>query len=335
MDKLELIAAVLTPFAADGEVAPDKVDRQIDRLLSLCRNATTALILLMGMAVGQASAGEQARVETVATGLQFPEGTVFVGNTLYFVDYGASDVLRLVGGTVQKVWHQDGCGANGLVQAGGNLFIACYDSGTIAEITLDGRLIDTITSDNTGQSFLYPNDLTGDQKGGVYFTASGSETALGKVYYRGADRSVREVAANIHYSNGLVVSLDGKHLYVAESRTSRLLIYAIAPDGGLSDEKQFIKLDDALASEEKQTFTPDGVRMDRYGNVFVALYRGGGFTVISSDGKLIRTVELPGSHHSNLAISPDGKFIFITAVYDTADGGSRGEILKVPNSPSE
>lgn len=301
------------------------------RLLSLRRNATSAFVLLMVMALGQASAGEQVRVETVATGLQFPEGTVFVGNTLYFVDYGASDVLRLVGGAVQIVWHQDGCGANGLVQAGSNLFVACYDSGTITEITLDGRLIDTIASDSRGQSFLYPNDLTGDQKGGVYFTASGSETALGKVFYRGADRSVREVAANIHYSNGLVVSHDGKHLYVAESKTSKILIYAIAPDGGLSDEKQFIKLADALASEEKEAFTPDGVRMDRSGNVFVALFRGGGFTVISSDGKVIRTVELPGTHHSNLAISPDGKFVFVTAVYDTPGGGSRGEILKVLN----
>lgn len=33
MDKLELIAAVFTPFAVDGELALDKVDRQIDRLI--------------------------------------------------------------------------------------------------------------------------------------------------------------------------------------------------------------------------------------------------------------------------------------------------------------
>jgi gluconolactonase len=286
----------------------------------------------MLLAVGHVSAGEPTKVETVATGLQFPEGTVFVGNTLYFVDYGSSDVLRLVDGAVQKVWHRDGCGANGLAQAGSSLLVACYDSGTIAEIAPDGRLIDTIRSDDRGLPFLYPNDLAADQKGGVYFTASGSETALGKVYYRGADRRVREVASNIHYANGLVVSLDGKRLYLAESAASRLLSYAIAPDAGLSDGKEFVKLDDVLASAGPQAFTPDGVRMDRYGNVFVALYRGGGFAVFSSDGKLIRTVKLPASHHSNLAISPDGKFVFVTAVYDTPGGRSRGEILKVPNS---
>ena len=305
--------------------------QSLARLLSLCRNATSALVLLLS--VGHVSPGEPTKVETVATGLQFPEGTVFVGNTLYFVDYGSSDVLRLVDGTVQKVWHGDGCGANGLAQAGSRLLVACYDSGTIAEIALDGRLIDTIRSDDRGLPFLYPNDLAADQKGGVYFTASGSETALGKVYYRGADRRVREVASNIHYANGLVVSLDGKRLYLAESAASRLLSYAIGPDAGLSGRKEFVKLEDVLASAGPQAFTPDGVRMDRYGNLFVALYRGGGFAVFSSDGKLIRKVELPALHHSNLAISPDGKFVFVTAVYDTPGGGSRGEILKVLNSP--
>ncbi|MFP3554146.1 SMP-30/gluconolactonase/LRE family protein [Paraburkholderia sp. SIMBA_049] len=287
----------------------------------------------MLVAVGQSSASELANVETVATGLQFPEGTVFVGSTLYFVDYGSSDVLRLVDGAVQKVWHQDGCGTNGLVQTGSSLLVACYDNGTIAEITLDGRLVDTIRSDDNGLPFLSPNDLAADQKGGVYFTASGSATAPGKVYYRGADRRVREVASNIHYANGLVVSLDGKRLYLAESAASRLLSYAIVPDGGLNDRKEFVKLSDALSSAGPQSFTPDGVRMDRYGNVFVALYRGGGFAVFSSDGKLIRTVELPAAHHSNLAVSPDGKFVFVTAVYDTPGGETRGEILKVPISP--
>ncbi len=298
-------------------------------LRAFCRHATSALVLLV--AVGHTNAAEPAKVETVATGLQFPEGTVFVGNTLYFVDYGSSDVLRLADGAVQKVWHQDGCGANGLVQTGSNLLVACYDSGTIAEIALDGRLIGTIRSDDKGQPFVNPNDLSADQKGGVYFTASGSDTVPGKVYYRSADRHVREVASNIRYSNGLVVSLDGKRLYLAESQASRLLSYAIAADGALSDRKEFIMLDEALAGTGAQTFTPDGVRMDRYGNVYVALYRGGGFAVFSSDGRLIRMVELPASHHSNLAISPDGKSVFVTAVYDTSGGGSRGEMLKVPN----
>jgi gluconolactonase len=303
--------------------------RSVTAWVVCLRNVGITLMLLL--ALGTAKADDAINIETVATGLQFPEGTIFVANTLYFVDYGASDVLRLVDGKVQRVWHQSGCGANGLVQAGSGLLVACYDSGTIAEITLDGRLIDTIRSDDSGQPFSAPNDLTADQKGGVYFSASGSATVPGKVYYRSVDRRVREVATGIRYANGLAVSLDGTRLYLAESEASRILAYEIRPDAGLNHGQEYINLADALPMPGELTCTPDGVRIDRNGNLFVALYRGGGFSIFSPSGKLVRAVRLPGAHHSNLAISPDGKFVFVTAVYDLPDGRSRSELLKVPN----
>jgi gluconolactonase len=303
--------------------------RAVRPLASRIRSAGIAFALLL--ALGPAHADETTNVETVATGLHFPEGTIFVGKTLYFVDYGASDVLRLTDGRVERVWHQDGCGTNGLVQVGNRLLVACYDSGEVAEITLDGGLIDTIRSDDRGLPFSAPNDLTADRKGGVYFSASGSASTPGKVYYRSSDGHVREVASDIRYSNGLAVSLDGKRLYLAESEADRLLTYEIDADAGLSGRQEFINLGVALAATGESKFTPDGVRIDKQGNVFVALYRGGGFAVFSPEGKLVRAVTLPGAHHSNLAISPDGRFVFVTAVYDLPTGGSRGELQKVPN----
>jgi gluconolactonase len=309
-----------------------RIIRLLGRLLSLHLSVLgVSSALLPALAAGDSKAAGPVNVETVATGLRFPEGTVFVGETLYFVDYGSSDVLRLTGGAVQRVWHQDGCGANGLVYAGGNLLVACYDSGNIAEITPDGKLLDMIRSDDKGLPFLRPNDLTADQKGGVYFTASGSDTTLGKVYYRGLDRRVREVASNIRYANGLAVSIDGKRLYLAESAANRLLTYTINADGGLDDPNEFVKLADVLGSPRQQDFTPDGVRIDRHGNVFVALYKGGGIVVLSPQGRLIRNIALPGSHHSNLALSLDGRSAFVTAIYDTTAGNSRGDLLRITN----
>lgn len=298
---------------------------------SLLWRAGAALLLLLALGSAHADADDAAQVDTVATGLQFPEGTIFVGDVLYFVDYGASDVLRLIDGRVQRVWHQDGCGANGLVETGGNLFVACYDGAAVAEITLDGRTVSLIRSDDKGSPFSAPNDLAADHSGGIYFSASGSASTPGKVYYRSRDGHVREVASDIRYSNGLVVSLDGKRLYLAESEASRLLTYEIGPDAGLRNRQEYIDLPAALATPGEAVFTPDGVRMDKAGNVFVALYRGGGFAVFSPDGRLLKTVKLPGAHHSNLAISPDGRFVFVTAVYDLSAGGSRGELLKVAN----
>ncbi len=77
--------------------------------------------------------------------------------------------------------------------------------------------------------------------------------------------------------------------------------------------------------------TPDGVRIDRDGNLFVGLYRGGGIAVISRDARLLKYVKLPGAHHANLALSPDRRTIFVTSADDRPDGSYRGELLVVPN----
>jgi gluconolactonase len=306
------------------------------------RKGLIAALACLSM-LGIMHASRAADAEVVAKNLQFPEGTIFVGDTLYFVDYSTSDVLRLVGGPgekpletrVETVWHQDGCGANGLVAVPDGLWVACYDSNTIVRISKEGKLLETIDKDDAGQPFLYPNDLAADAKGGVYFSGSGSEANLGKVYYLTASHRVEQVAADFHYSNGLVVSLDGKLLYVNETRAGRILRFTIAPDGTLSNRQQFVKLSDILGDAAGEVYSPDGVRIDKHGNLFVGLYDGGGFAVISPDGKLIAQVPLPGQHHANLAISPDGKFVYSTGFYDTSINSYRGQLFRVRNPVAE
>jgi gluconolactonase len=297
----------------------------------IARSRGTVRALLAATFLLGAGTSPAADFQVAASGLQFPEGPVFAGNVLYFVDYSTSSVSRLAGGKVERVWHQDGCGANGLVPVPGGLLVACYENGTVVRISLDGKTGETVRADDSGQPFLCPNDLASDARGGVYFSASGSESTLGKVYYRSADGRVREVAANIHYSNGLAVAPDGKTLYLAESEANRLLAFAISADGKLGSQREFVKLADILSEPEQHTFTPDGVRIDRNGNLFVGLYRGGGIAVISRDARLLKYVKLPGAHHANLALSPDRRTIFVTSADDRPDGSYRGELLVVPN----
>jgi gluconolactonase len=295
------------------------------------RFLSVAVALFLTTAAPSFAAG----VEVVASGLQFPEGPIFVGDVLYFVDYSASDVLRLVDGKVERVWHQDGCGANGLVEIRGELLVACYENGSVVRITTGGELRETIDHDDAGGVFSSPNDLARDAVGGVYFSGSGARGIPGKVYYRDLAGHIKQVAENISNANGLVVSNDGKRLYVAESAKRRLLSFAIGADGQLSDQTELVKLAAILADGQHDAFTPDGLRLDKHGRLFVGLYNGGGFAVISSAGKLIKMVELRAAHHANLAISPDGKSVFVTATDDTPDGSYRGEVFKVDNPVSE
>ena len=271
-----------------------------------------------------------ANVETVARSLQFPEGTVFVGDTLYFVDYGTSDVLRLAKGKVETVWHQDGCGANGLLAVPDGLLVACFDGGTVAHISLAGQLLATLNHDDAGHPFIAPNDLAADAKGGAYFTASGASGPSGKVFYIGADRHVTEVANGIAFANGVAVSPDGKTLFVGETPANRILQFAIGQNGGLNDRRTFVNLGDLVAGG-----SPDGVRIDKHGNLFAALYRGQGFAVIGPNGQLVAQVRLPAAHHTNLAIAPDGLSVYATAIDDTAVGGYRGAVVRVANPVEE
>jgi gluconolactonase len=301
----------------------------VDRRLRLIK------IILVAAAVwieGQsgARAGDSS-VETVATNLQFPEGTIFIGDSLYFVDYARSNVLRLTGGRTEIVWHQTGCGANGLVAVSNGLLIACFDAGTIVRISMTGVTLNTFRRDNRGDAFESPNDLAADQKGGVYFSDSGSAGHPGKVFYLSSDRVIRKVANGIQFANGVGVSPDGDILYVAETTTGKILAFAIRADGSLGTARDFIRLRDVVRADHHGAATPDSLRVDTRGNLFVALYDGGGVAIVSPKGALIRLVDVPSSHHTNLAISPDGKSLYVTAVDDDSRSTYRGRIVRVPD----
>ncbi len=280
---------------------------------------------------GHTCAQGGSRPESSVTGLRFPEGTIFVGDTLYFVDYTRSVVLRLVRGRTEDVWHQAGCGANGLVEVPNGLLVACFDSGTIVELSTSGATLGTIRQDDLGHPLVAPNDFAADRNGGIYVSASGSADYPGTVFYLNRGRVVREVASGIRFANGVGVSPDGATLYVAETPTGKVLAFPIRADGSLWAARDFIRLRDVVAADRSGEATPDSLRIDRYGNLFVALYRGGGIAVVSPRGTLLKLVDVPSAHHTNLAISPDGQSLYVTAVDDDPRSTYRGRIVRIPN----
>jgi gluconolactonase len=279
---------------------------------------------------GGANAGD-VRAEIVATDLRFPEGTIFVGNDLYFVDYVRSSVLRLVGGKMETVWHQDGCGANGLVAVPDGLLVACFDGGTIIRISSPGATLTTIRADGHGQALVAPNDLAADQKGGIYVSDSGCSSHPGKVFYLSRGQVLHEVASGIRFANGVGVSPDGATLYVAESPTGKVLAFPIEADGSLGPVRDLIRLRDILPAGRSGSVTPDSLRVDTHGNVLVALYHGGGVAIVSPAGRLLTLLDVPSEHHTNLAISPDGGSLYVTAVDDDAQSTYRGQIVRIAN----
>jgi len=305
--------------------------RPRDKAVTAPANASrraASLVALLALAGGAWGAAP----EVISRDVRSPEGPIFVDATLYLVDYAGHDVVRVEQTSARVIWHRDGCGPTGLARVPEGLLVACFDAKQVATISLDGRTLATVQTDENGQRLREPNDFALDARGGVYISGTGPwepRPIVGRIYYRSADRKLRTVASDLHSPNGLALSPDGKLLYVAESFASRILLFDVAPDATLSGRREFLKMSEVLAGG--RTYTPDGVRIDRDGNLFVGFWDGACFAVIGPDGKLIRQVDLPAPHDPNLAITPDGRYAISTGVFDLPDNGSRGELYRVPN----
>jgi gluconolactonase len=269
---------------------------------------------------------DMSNTNIVADGLGFPEGTIVVNGVLHFVDYQASTVNRLNGNGYTAVATLSGCGANGLVAIKGSLLVACYDSGAIEKISMSGTHLGTISRSRTGERFIHPNDLVANDRGDVYFTTSGDRPGEGQVFLLPRLSDVPQNVANgIDNANGIALSPDGKILYVGESGADRILRYQINGDGTLSGPQTFAQLDALAAPSSTRRHTPDGIRVGPDGLMYVALFNGGGYWVLDKKGVLVSRVEVPGEHHSNLAMAADKRTIYVTSI-----SHSYGRIYRLP-----
>ena len=87
------------------------------------------------------------------------------------------------------------------------------------------------------------NEIVVDGRGNVYLNGAdfdflgGGEPKPGVIAVVGADGVARQVADDIEFPNGMVVTPDNSTLIIAESFARRLTAFDIAPDGSLSNRR--------------------------------------------------------------------------------------------------
>jgi sugar lactone lactonase YvrE len=210
----------------------------------------------------------------------------------------------------------------------------------------DGRLLttgDKIQRQESDGSMVilaeqHANEIVVDERGNVYingadfdFVGGGApEPGYIKLLTQGGE--LREVAGDIQFPNGMVITPDNRTLIISESFAGRLTAFDIDPDGGLSGRRVFA-----------EGLGPDGITMDAEGAVWAG---SGGFGVarVAEGGEVLQRVELP-ENRAPFAVmlgGPDRRTLFIlTAEWHPADGapanldrltnGPRtGEILALP-----
>jgi sugar lactone lactonase YvrE len=281
--------------------------------------AAAAAAGLLGAA---AAFGEVSVVDAHAA---YPEGPLWFGGKLLYVEYVGPGIKAWNGHTLTTFWHKTPCGPSGLIAYGDHhLLVACYDTNSLVELDSEGREQRTIDRDSQGKPFIGPNDFAADGKGGVYFSASGvydlNAPITGAVLHLSADgTSLVEVANTIHYSNGLTLAKDGEHLLVAEGLAGRILSFPIAADGSLGPRSVWARLRDlAPPTPGEDAYNgPDGFKLGPDGNYYIAQNGSGRVLVVDEQKKLVRSIDVPTRYVTNMSFGRDGAAtVFITGSFE-------------------
>jgi sugar lactone lactonase YvrE len=184
------------------------------------------------------------------------------------------------------------------------------------------------------------NEIVVDGHGNVYINgadfnfAGGEAPRPGYIKLVTPDGALRQVAGDIQFPNGMIITPDNRTLIISESFAGRLTAFDIDVDAGLSNRRVFA---DGLG--------PDGICLDAEGAVWVST-GGNSIVRVTEGGDVLQRVEL-GENRAPFALmlgGPDRRTLFImTAEWRSADGitenlerlsnGPRtGEILTLPVS---
>jgi len=161
------------------------------------------------------------------------------------------------------------------------------------------------------------NEIVVDARGNVYLNGAdfdfvgGAAPKPGYIKLVTPDGQLRQVAGDIQFPNGMVITPDDRTLIISESFAGRLTAFDIGPGGGLSNRRVFA-----------EGLGPDGVCLDAEGVVWVGTTD---YSVVrvAEGGEVLQRVELP-ENRAPFALmlgGPDRRTLFIlTAEWRPADG---------------
>jgi gluconolactonase len=279
--------------------------------------------------------GKDAKLEVLAGGFKWVEGPVWVrkGGFLLFSDIpnnrvvrwqegkGTSDFLKPSGYDGKRTDLREP-GSNGLLlDPEGRLVLMQHGNRRVVRLEKDGKTFTVLADRYMGTRLNSPNDGAFKSNGDLYFTdppyglmVKGKEGFPGQdldfcgVYRLSRDGKLTLLTKEMSKPNGIAFSPDEKTLYVANSDPKKAvwMAFPVKGDGTLGKGKVFADVTKSVG--EKRPGLPDGMKVDRDGNLFAT--GPGGLLVYTPEGKHLGTIAT-GVKTANCAWGNDGTVLYV------------------------
>lgn len=282
-----------------------------------------------------------ATMEIIGSNFTWSEGPLWIAakQVLLFSDVPENKIFQWKSGDSAKLYltpsgytdtaKRDGeNGSNGLaLDTEGRLLLCQSGNRHVARLntSLDapGPDFTILASGYNGKKFNSPNDLVADSRNNIYFTDPiyglpkkendpTRELPFEGVYKINTAGKTTLLIDSIPRPNGVALSLNEKILYVASSDNIKPKWYAYQLDENGNIASGGVLLD-AAPLKEKATVKqgPDGMKIDRYGNIFSS--GPDGINIISPEGKRLALIKIYNRPASNCAFNETKDVLYITA----------------------
>ncbi len=277
-----------------------------------------------------------APIEKLAQGFTWSEGPVWVeeGRYLLFSDVPANKMYRWsetdgvsvfldpsgYDGPATAAFREPG--SNGLIRGPkGTILMADHGNRAVARLDLATKRKTFLATEYRGKRFNSPNDLVLASNGAIFFTdppygltglnrSPLKEIPFNGIYRLDPNGTVSLIDDSMTFPNGIILSPDERTLYVANSDPERpiWMAYSLEADGRVTSKRVFA--DVAVDVRAGMPGLPDGMAIDREGNLFAT--GPGGVHVFAPDGRRLGRIDT-GTAVANCAFGEDGRTLFLAS----------------------
>jgi sugar lactone lactonase YvrE len=263
------------------------------------------------------------------SGLMFPESPRWHDDRLWLADWGAQELVAVdLSGRSDVIVNVPSFPFSIDWLPDGRLLIVSASDRKLLRRERDGTMV--THADLSGLAHHPWNEIVVDGRGNAYLNNIGfdfpdGEFAPGIVALVTPDGSVRQVADDVAFPNGMVVTPDNATLIVAESYASRLTAFDITPDGKLANRRVWADLDGGA---------PDGICLDAEGAIWYGDVPNRRCVRVREGGEVLQTIELDRGCFACMLGGVDEQTLFLIAnewggPEGMADGWAMGEVLTI------